>query len=550
MHQACDYDFVVIGSGFGGSVSALRLTEKGYRVAVLEQGRRWTPADLPKSNWNLARWIWRPGLGLHGFFSMRFFAHVVVLHGNAVGGGSIAYGNTLLVAPDHVWTQGSWAGLNDWAAVMPAHYATAKRILGVTTNRWLAPADLRLRDMARAGGVQATFQPTEVGVFFGKDGDAPGTRYDDPFFGGEGPARTSCVGCGGCLVGCRHGAKNTLDRNYLYLAEKRGAAVLAQTKVVDVRPIDGRDDGAAGYLVTAVAPPAPGRKGTRRFRCRGVVFAASSLGTQELLFRLKERGSLPRISDALGHHVRTNAESLIGVRFPGSKLDLSQGIAIGSSVHIDEHTHIEAVRYPRGSDFMGLLSTVMTLGRPGPTRILTWLATLSRLMVTQPARTLRLLSPLGFARESMIFLCMQTLDAHLTMRWARRWFWPFSKALVTHGKKIPTLIPAANAFAVKAAQATGGIAMTSLPEILLNVPMTAHCMGGAAMAHHRAQGVCDGKSRVFGYRNMYICDGSMLGANLGVNPSLTITALAEHAMSHIPRVEHQSWDAIGEETGP
>jgi cholesterol oxidase len=281
-----------------------------------------------------------------------------------------------------------------------------------------------------------------------------------------------------------------------------------------------------------------------------VVFAASSLGTQELLFRLKDRGALPRISDALGRHVRTNAESLIGVRFPGSKMDLSEGVAIGSSVYLDEHTHIEAVRYPRGSDFMGLLATVMTLGRPGWTRILTWLGTLGKLLATQPLRTLRVLWPVGFARESMILLCMQTLEGHLTMRWARRWFWPFSKRLVTHGRKIATFIPQANAFALEAARAAGGIPMTSLTEILLNVPMTAHCMGGAAMARNRSEGVCDGRNRVFGYRNMYICDGSMLGANLGVNPSLTITALAEHAMSHVPRADQQAWDAIGEELRP
>lgn len=231
-------------------------------------------------------------------------------------------------------------------------------------------------------------------------------------------------------------------------------------------------------------------------------------------------------------------------------LDLSKGVAIGSGVYLDDHTHIEAVRYPSGSDFMGLMSTVMTLGRPGCTRILWWLATLARLLATQPVRTLRVLSPRGFARETMILLCMQTLEAHLTMRWTRRWFWPFSKGLATHGRKIPTFIPEANAFAVKAARAAGGVPMTSVTEILLNVPMTAHCMGGAAMAANRAEGVCDGKNRVFGYRNMYICDGSMLGANLGVNPSLTITALAEHAMSHVCRAEHQSWNAIGEEIRP
>lgn len=541
-----DFEFVVIGSGFGGSVSALRLAEKGYRVAIIEQGRRWTPDNLPKSTWSLGRWIWRPGLGLHGFFGMRFFRHVIVLHGNAVGGGSITYGNTLLVPPDHVWGQGSWAGLNDWKSVMPAHYATAKRMLGVTTNRLLGPADLLLRDMARAAGAGASFTPTEVGVFFGKQGDAPGTRYADPYFGGAGPARASCIGCGGCLVGCRYDAKNTLDKNYLYLAEREGAELFAETRVVDVQPLAGREDGAAGYAVEMVSLAA--RAGRRRsLRCRGVVFAASALGTQELLFTLRAKGSLPLISDALGKHVRTNAESLIGVRFPGSPIDLSRGIAIGSGIHVDQHTHIEAVRYPRGSDTMGLLTTVMAPDRPGRNRIVAWAAALIGLLARRPLTALRVMSPFRFARETMIFLCMQSVDGHLTMRLKRRWFWPFSRCLTSHGKKIPAFIPAANDFARKAAKATGGIPQTSMAEILLNIPMTAHCMGGAAMGRTRGDGVCDGKSRVFGYYNMYICDGSMLSANLGVNPSLTIAALTEHAMSHVAGRSEQSWNAIGKE---
>ena len=544
------YDFVVIGSGFGGSVSALRLVEKGYRVAVIEQGRRWTEADLPKSNWDLSKWIWRPSLGLHGFFGMRFFRHLVVLNGNAVGGGSITYANTLLVPPDHVWRQGSWAGLTDWEQVMPRHYATAKRMLGVTANRWMGAADLRLKEMANAAGVEQSFYPTEVGVFFGKEYDAPGTEYPDPYFGGEGPSRTTCIGCGGCMVGCRFGAKNTLDKNYLYVAEKRGAELFAETKAIDVRPLMQREDGSDGYEVETVSLAKGSRGQRRRSTCRGVVFAASSLGTQDLLLRLKEKKSLPRISEALGRHVRTNAESLIGIRFPGSKVDLSKGLAIGSGVYIDQHTHIEATRYPDGSNAMALMATVMTLGRPGWTRPFTWLAALSKMFLTRPYTTLRILLPFGWARETMIFLCMQTLDGHLTMKLKRQWFWPFTKHLATEGKGIPAFIPAANDFAVKAARAAGGIPMTSLTEILLNIPMTAHCIGGAAMGHNRADGVCDGRNRVFGYKNMYICDGSMCGSNLGVNPSLTITALTEHAMSHIPAAGEQKWDAIGEETFP
>jgi cholesterol oxidase len=543
------YDFVVIGSGFGGSVSALRLAEKGYRVIVLEQGRRWTPDSLPKSTWDLRRWIWDPALGLRGFFSMRFFRHVIVLHGNAVGGGSITYANTLLVPPQSVWREGSWAGLADWERVMPQHYDTARRMLGVTTNRRLDAADERLREMARACGVESTFYPTDVGVFFGADKDPPGTLYPDPYFGGEGPQRTSCVGCGGCMIGCRYGAKNTLDQNYLYLAQKRGAQVRAETRVVDVRALGTEPDGAQGYEISTVSLGQSPRGTPTHLTCRGVVFAASSLGTQDLLLRLKARGSLPRLSDALGRGVRTNAESLIGVRFPGSTQDLSRGVAIGSGIYIDKYTHVEAVRYPDGSDSMGLLTTVMTLGRPGWTRIFTWLGTLLRMLLSRPRETLRVLSPRKWAREAVILLCMQTLEGELTMRLKRRWFWPFSQRLATSGARIPTFIPAANEFAMRAARATGGVPMSSVTEILLNVPMTAHCMGGAVMGRERRQGVIDGRNRVFGYANMFICDGSALSANLGVNPSLSIAALTEHAMSHIPRASDQHWNCVAEEAG-
>jgi len=521
-----DVDYLVIGSGFGGSVSALRLAEKGYRVAVIEQGRRWTPDTLPATNWSLRRWLWSPALGMHGFFGMRFFRHVIVLNGNAVGGGSITYAQTLLEPPASVWREGQWAGLEAWERIMPTHYATAKRMLGVTTNKRLAAADFRLRDMAASVGVGASFYATDVGVFFGREGDAPGTVHRDPYFDGEGPERRACIGCGGCMVGCRHGAKNTLDMNYLYLAEKRGAKVIEQTRVVEVRPFGEARDGSDGYVVTTRQD---GKSVS--LRCKAVVFAASSLGTQDLLFRMRESGALPSISATLGRGVRTNAESLIGIRFPGSAEDLSRGVAIGSGIHIDAYTHIEATRYPAGSDVMGLLTTVMTQGRH---RRLSWLLTIARMCVTRPRALFRLVRTKDWARESMILLCMQTLDGQLTMRLGRRWFWPFSRRLVTEGPKIPTFIPAANAFAMKAAEATGGVPMTSLSEIFLDIPMTAHCLGGAVMGRDAGAGVCDSRGRVHGYRNLYVCDGSMVSANLGVNPSLTITALAEHVMSHVP----------------
>jgi cholesterol oxidase len=530
--QALDFDFIVIGSGFGGSVSALRLAEKGYRVAVIEMGRRWSPDSLPRSNWALRRWIWRPNLGLRGFFNLRFFRHATIFHGCAVGGGSITYAGTLLVPPDKVWESGSWAGLADWKSEMPQHYATASRMLGVIENRILGPADLLLKKAAETAGVGHTFYRTNVAILQGDESTPRGAIVPDPFFGGDGPERTTCTACGGCMLGCRHGAKNTLDLNYLYLAEKHGVQLFAETKVVDVKPLGADADGRAGYEVRTVNSLGR-RRQSRRFTTRGVVFSASSLGTMELLFKLKAKGSLPAISDQLGKHVRTNSESLIGARTPGCSEDLSQGIAIGSGVYIDEHTHIEAVRYPRGSDSMGLLSTLLIVGRPGPARIARWLRGLVMALLKSPLRTLRLLRPSGFAQETVILLCMQALDGHIEMQWRRPWFWPFRKRLVSRGDKIPTFIPQANEFAKKFAQMTGGTAMSMLPEILFDVPGTAHCIGGCTIADSPGQGVVDSQHRVFGYRNMYVCDGSVIAANLGVNPSLTITALAERAMSFI-----------------
>ena len=540
--SARDFDFIVVGSGFGGSVTAHRLTEKGYRVAVMEMGRRWTAEDLPPTNWLIWRWIWRPKLALRGFFNMEPFRHVVIMHGCAVGGGSITYANTLLIPTNSVWDNGSWAGLANWKADMPAHYQTAMRMLGVTENCVLGPADHILKRAAEAIGQGDTFYRTNVAVYEAPEGEERGITHPDPYFGGEGPDRTTCIGCGGCMMGCRYNAKNTLDKNYLYLAEKHGARVFPETRVVDVVPLNGNPDGSDGYEVRTVRSTAWISQEPRRFTCRGVVFAASALGTMDLLFRLKERGSLPAISNCLGSRVRTNAESLIGVRVPASREDLSQGIAIGSGIYIDEHTHIEATRYPAGSDAMGLLATLLTGGRPGRARILLWMKTLIGWLLRHPIRTTRCLHPFGWARESLIFLCMQTLDGHIDMRLGRPWFWPFRKTLMSHGQKIPTFIPQANEFAQTAARLTGGTPMSMVTEILFNVPGTAHILGGCPMAGARAGGVVDGRNRLFGYRNVYVCDGSVIAANLGVNPSLTICALTERAMSFIPKAGDTRWD--------
>jgi cholesterol oxidase len=537
-----DFDFIIIGSGFGGSVSAHRLVEKGYKVAVMEMGRRWKPSDFPRTSWSIHRYFWRPKLGLRGFFNMRLFGHVTIFHGCAVGGGSITYAGTLLSPPDKVWDLGSWTGLADWKREMPQHYETAKRMLGVRENKILGPADHLLRKAAQAAGCGHTFYRTHVAIFQPANGEPGGRTFPDPFFGGEGPERTTCTACGGCIMGCRYGAKNTLDVTYLYLAEKHGARVFAESKVVNVTPLDGASDGSAGYEVRTVSSTAWIRRQSRRFTCRGVIFSASSLGTMQLLFHLREKGSLPAISEQLGKHVRTNSESLIGARAPGCHEDLSRGIAIGSGVYIDDHTHIEALRYPGGSDAMSFLSTILTEGPPGSRRIGRWFNNVARSSLRHPFKTLRLLRPWGWARETVILLCMQALDGQIEMTWKRPWFWPFRKFLVSRGEKVPTYIPQANEFAKKFAEVAGGTAMSTLPEILFDVPGTAHCIGGCVIADSPARGVVDPQHHVFGYKNMYICDGSVVAANLGVNPSLTITALTERAMSFIPPATEARWN--------
>jgi cholesterol oxidase len=401
-----------------------------------------------------------------------------------------------------------------------------------------------LRQAAEVSGCADTFYKTKVGIFEPQPGTAGGQAFPDPFFGGEGPPRTTCIACGGCMMGCRHGAKNTLDLNYLYLAEKHGLKLFAETRVVSVRPLGGAQDGGNGYEIHTVRSTSLIRRRARRFTCRGVVFSASALGTMELLFRLKERQALPAISSQLGKHVRTNSESLIGVRTPGGR-DVSTGVAIGSGIYIDEDTHIEVVRYPSGSDAMVFLTTMLTDGHPGAQRIALWIRNVLRSVLRNPLKTLRLWQPWGWAREMVILLCMQALESEIQMDWQRPWFWPFRKFLVSQGNKVPTYIPKANEFAQKFARLTGGVAMSMLPEILFNVPGTAHCIGGCVIADSPEHGVVDAQHRVFKYKNMYICDGSVIAANLGVNPSLTITALAERAMSFIPSAAAMDWgDAV------
>ncbi|HEX4187867.1 MAG TPA: GMC family oxidoreductase [Solirubrobacteraceae bacterium] len=526
-----DYDWLVIGSGFGGSVSALRLAEKGYSVGVLECGRRFADDELPRSTADLKRYFWNPRLGMKGIFRLTTFKDVSVVSGCGVGGGSLGFANTLYVPPRAFFEDRQWAPMQDWEATLAPHYAEAQRMLGVVQNPHEDPADQLLRELGEELGVGDSYKKTPVGVFFGE----PGKTVPDPYFGGEGPERTGCMLCGRCMVGCVHGAKNTLVKNYLYFAERRGARVMAERTVVDVRPL-GAADGSEGYEVVTVRSGAWLRKDRRTHRARGVVVAAGPLGTNKLLQRCRLGGSLPRISARLGELVRTNSESILTVTVPEDYPDeLIRRVAISSSIYPDANTHIETVTYGEDGDSMRRLYTLLVGDGTRLTRPLKLLAQIA----LHPRRLLKVLFPRHWSRRTIILLVMQTLDNAIALRPRRGPFGSFW--LQTEQDPLrpnPTFIPVANEAAEWFARRTGGIAQSSITEALFNIPTTAHILGGAVIASDPAQGVVDARQRVFGYENLLVCDGSAIPANVGVNPSLTITALAEHAMSHIQPAGH------------
>jgi cholesterol oxidase len=524
--QSFDFDWLVIGSGFGGSVSALRLSEKGYSVGVLECGRRFADHEFPRATADLKRYFWNPRLGMKGIFRLTTFKDVSVVSGCGVGGGSLGYANTLYVPPKAFFEDRQWADMTDWESALSPHYVEAQRMLGVVENPHEDPADQLLRELGEELGVGDTYKRTPVGIFFGE----PGRTVPDPFFDGEGPERTGCQLCGRCMVGCPHGAKNTLVKNYLYLAEKRGARVMPERTVIDVRPL-GSPDGSDGYEVESVRSGAWLRKERRVQRARGVVVSAGPLGTNRLLQRCRVKGSLPRISARLGELVRTNSESILAVTVPEDYPDdLIKRVAITSSIYPDPHTHIETVTYGNDGDSMHRLNTLLVGDGTRATRPLKLLAQILR----HPKRLAQVMFPKHWSRRTIIILVMQTLDNAIALR-------PHEGPLGTFWLKteqdperpMPTFIPVANKAAEWFAKRTGGIAQSSLTEALFNIPTTAHILGGAVIAPDPERGVVDAHQRVFGYENLLVCDGSAVPANVGVNPSLTITALAEHAMSHV-----------------
>jgi len=523
---AHDYDYIIVGSGFGGSVAAHRLTEKGYSVAVIEQGRRFRTEDLPRSSWNLAKAIWWPAARLFGTFSITALRDLVVFRGVGVGGGSLVYANTHLEPLDAFYRDPKWADLADWKAELAPFYAEAKRMLGSVESPVLGRSDHALREVLEEDGQGATFKRHTVGVFFGEAGE----RVPDPYFGGEGPDRVGCTQCGACMVGCRVGAKNTLDKNYLYFAEKGGTRILPERKVVDIRPI-GDADGADGYEVTTVSTTALLFKKRRTLRARAVVLSAGVIGTVKLLTDCKARGSLARVSDLVGNYVRTNSESIQGVTVFGE--DVSKGIAITSGGVTADGTHIELFRYGGKGDALAFLSTVHTGGGPRP-RQLYWLAAALR----RPWLALRpFIWPFGWSKGLAGVLAMRATDTSMNLVLRRPWYWPFKRRLASDWgdrEPPPTFMPDAHDVAARVADKLGGVPGSVSPEVLLDTTTTAHILGGCPMGASAEDGVIDKENRVFGYQGLYVVDGSMISANLGVNPTLSITALAERAMSRIP----------------
>jgi cholesterol oxidase len=523
-----DYDVVIIGSGFGGSVSALRLTEKGYKVCVLEAGPRRDERNLPKNSWDLKNFLWAPKLGWYGIQRIHLLRNVVILAGAGVGGGSLNYANTLYEPKPPFFNDPQWSGITDWKSELAPYYDQAKRMLGVVQNPTITPADIEMKKVADEMGVGDTFVATPVGVFFGNPNMAPGSDVADPYFGGAGPARTTCTQCGECMTGCRHNAKNMLTKNYLYLAESKGTEVRPMTTVTRVRPAEG-----GGYEITTV--PTGARLKVRRvkttIRAEQVVFAAGTMGTQRLLHAMAASGDLPHMSDRLGLLTRTNSEALLGVQARDKdRYDFTQGVAITSSFHPDDNTHIEPVRYGHGSGAMGMLKTLATDGSKSTPR---WIQAFQQAF-RKPKDTLIGLDSRKWPERTIIALVMQSLDNSITVKRKRTLT---GKVKLTskqgHGEPNPTFIPAGHTATEIMARNIDGIQGGTWGE-LANIPMTAHFLGGCAIGASSEDGVIDAYHRMYGHPGLHVVDGSSVSANLGVNPSLTITAQAERAMSLWP----------------
>ena len=536
------YDYVIIGSGFGGSVSAMRLTEKGYSVLVLEKGKRFEDKDFAKSNWQFWKYIWMPAIRAHGILQIAILKGVMVLHGAGVGGGSLGYANVLEVPTDETFATPAWNKNLKWGDVLRPHYETAKRMLGAARNPKLWKADEVLKQIAEQRGMGHTFRATDVGAFFGESA----VTVADPFFGGEGPARAGCRHCGGCMVGCRYNAKNTLPKNYLYFAEKHGAQVKAEVEVIDVRPMT-KDAGQnsvigqsssvtdARYEITYRPSTSPIKPQTKVY-ARNVIFSAGVMGTMKLLLNLRDvKKSLPNLSPRLGDMIRTNSEALLGSIARKSDINYSEGVSISSIFNADEVTRVEPVRYPDGSSLMRFLGAPLVSDVTNvPARIfrsLTWI-------FRHPIDYLRTMVFPGWAHNVTILLIMQHVDNHMKFRIGRSPLTLFRRGLVAERETdhvISARVDAGHDVTRDFAKRINGVPLGSVTENVFNLPTTAHILGGAPMGQNADESVVNENFAVHNYDGMYIIDGSIMPANPGVNPSLTITALAEYAMSKVEK---------------
>lgn len=522
-HVTCDADFLVIGSGFGGSVSALRLAEKGYSVVVLEQGKRYRASDFPRTSWSLRKYLWAPRLGLHGIQVLTFLRHALVLHGRGVGGGSLVYANTLIAPEPEVFRRPEW-GPGDWEGRLAPHYREARRMLGAVPSAGIGRTDEILREIGVELRGEDTLRVHDVGVFFGR----PGETVPDPFFAGDGPPRTGCTRCGACMIGCPVGAKNTLDRNYLWFAERLGVRIVPETEALGIRPHP-----AGGYEVETRRSLGLVRP-RRRWRARQVVVSGGVVGTVRLLLNSRERGWLPALSPQVGRCVRTNSESILAADSPDRDTGWTEHVAITSGIRADDRTHIEMVRLNPGSDALFWLTAPLTDGGgrvPRPVRLL-WN------LVRHPIRSLKSLWPFNRAARTGIVLAMQATEGHLDLAMKRGWWRLGARALrsaVPPGQAPPvSYIPVANEVTRRLAARMGGEAWNTWPEVVLGAPTTAHILGGCRMGETPEEGGVDFQGRLFGYPGIYVVDASVVPVNLGVNPSLTITALAEYILSQVP----------------
>ncbi len=515
-----EYDYVIVGSGFGGSVSALRLSQKGYTVLVVEKGKWYKANDFPKTNWNFKKWLWMPYLRFFGIMKLSIFKHIAILSGTGVGGGSLVYANTLPTPKSAFFNSGSWKDLNDWETELKPYYDEALRMLGAAKNPKLFDGDLGLKKVAEDLGILKKFDATRVAVFFG----TPNQTQKDPYFEGEGPDRSGCNFCGACMTGCRYNAKNTLDKNYLYLAQKHGAVILAENEVVDVHPI-ATEDGSQGYEVMLKSSTKFFKKSVR-IKTKGIIFSGGVLGTVKLLLKLKMT-SLPNISEKLGEDIRSNNETLISVTGLDKDKNYSKGIAIGSILDTDANSHLEICRYGEGSDAWKLAHLPYVTGSTIFSRLFKTLVKLLK----HPADYFKIYFLNGWAKNTVVLLFMQTLDS--TLKFKRNAFGQMTSTL-SSGKAPTPFIPESIKLVKAYRDAINGVSTSFALETLAGIPSTAHILGGAVMGKDRTTGVIDRNNKVFGYTNMFVIDGAMISANPGVNPSLSITAIAEHAMDQIP----------------